>query len=85
MANKIGVINCLCCKAEIPLGEQKTTKAMYSCSWCGVQVYSRGAESDKILRDLSRPMPGKAAPAGEPAPNKASGKKFDAAGREVKS
>lgn len=84
MNNKIGHMKCPLCNWPVMVRENKRELSYFSCDNCQVQVQTRGADSDRILRRKMTPVtddnqipdqlkeaeaaPAKPAPTAAPAP-----------------
>lgn len=47
---KLGDVPCPVCRLSAPVKETKKGKAYVTCGECGLQVFARGVESDRLLR-----------------------------------
>ncbi|MCW8917475.1 MAG: hypothetical protein OQL08_01460 [Gammaproteobacteria bacterium] len=56
MNNKIGHMMCPLCDWPVMVRENKRSLSYFSCDNCQVQVQTRGADSDQILRRKMKPI-----------------------------
>lgn len=67
----IGTINCpICAMSGAHVRETEKRRAYILCEECNVQIFARGADSDKKIRAAMKPE-GEETPAEKPAPKEA--------------
>lgn len=61
---QVGVIDCHCCKRQIPVREAETGTLNVSCGWCDFSAYAKaGTEANRIVRAQMKAREG-----GDPLP-----------------